>query len=284
MRPLMRPRRWTRRERPRPRRPSAITLPSTRTTGTDGMLTPAVGRAARLALGGTSPATRCPRSCTPRSSDDRRRGRGSPLQPTSGTTHHWSIKPRLLPSRGGASGIDAGPGTATPDPHRPSPGPSALPRDGWRRTAHDAPSMPQGRRPRPMGWKDHDHEPHHPLSPARLAGPARPGLPPRSPSAAGPPTRVDGLLCPRLLRDGNPIVAPVAFHARWTEAYRAAEAQLGPVYDEADEERVIALRLRPSAPDRTTGPHPSRCSRARVGTAHDAAGDHGGRPQSTSDQ
>lgn len=77
------------------------------------------------------------------------------------------------------------------------------------------------------------------------AGLARPGLTPAVPVRASGdyPTGVDGFSVHVGWRDGEPVVAPVAFHARWTEAYRAAEAQLGPVYDEADEERVICAAL-----------------------------------------
>lgn len=77
------------------------------------------------------------------------------------------------------------------------------------------------------------------------AGLARPGLPPTVPARASGdyPTGVDGFSVHVGWRDGEPVVAAVAFHARWTEAYRAAEARLGPVYDAADEERVIAAAL-----------------------------------------
>jgi|CXWK01.1.fsa_nt_gi hypothetical protein len=77
------------------------------------------------------------------------------------------------------------------------------------------------------------------------AGLARTDLRPLSPvQASGDYDCGDGFSVHVAWRGGgDPTVAPVAYHARWTEAYRAAESRLGPVYDAADEERVISAAL-----------------------------------------
>ena len=130
----------------------------------------------------------------------------------------------------------------------------------------DAPRCDAARRAAPDGRRRTTTTGYALESRLATAGLARPGQPPRSPSAERdyPPDgwstsggATGAVVCARRVPrtvDG---------------AYRAAEAHLGPD-GRPTRKWGSALRSTQSAPDRTTGRARPRCSRASPGTAHDA--------------